>query len=391
MLKKFNGWKLYANAEELFDGTYIDAKGHSTKDLDDPVRSFDGMDDIPAAVLSLMENYNIPSYGLTPLGIVAQNGIVYVTMEFIFDPECFENETIAKKYADKIMKELSEETGFDVIDSGDTDPDYDLMIPASKAGAFEQKYHCLKHSSDESFAKKYYDAYEEAAKQIERSNDVDESTKYKRYIYQMYQLSWMMRHNHSIQDVVASCEDLAADEVVDYANSLPDAKADLPIVNLDFESHGFESGDLYVCFDEFLEVEYQDPAYIHDLINRSGLMFDQRDVIWKSYLSDIGADSKKYSDIERHYYVLYSTTCHDEDARIVAGPFVSFDTAYQAMHDATIKDLEYMHDMSCERAVTTWLNTINSPNRTTEDLMIDDNVVQVFSDGYMDELQIVEY
>lgn len=389
MIKPFTGWKLYANSDDFFDGTYIDANGHSMKDLDEPLQSFDGMDDIPDVVLKLIREYDVPRYGITPFGIVSKNGIVYITMEFIFDPEYFDNETIAKKYADKVMQELSEETGFDVIDSGDTDPDYDLMIPASEAENFEQKYHCLKHSSDESFAKKYYHAYVEASNNV--SVEKEMSDEYRQCLYQLYQLDWIMSHNHSVKDIVTSCEELAANEVVDYANSLPDSKGDLPIVNLDFESRGFENGDLYVCFDEFIKVEYQDPAYIHELINKSGVTFDKRDALWKSYLSDIGADSEKYSDIERHYYVLCSTTCHDEDARIAAGPFVSFDTAYQAMRKTTINDLEYIKEMSYDKAVETWEHTINSSSRTTKDLLIGNDVVQVFSGEYMDEFQIVEY
>lgn len=43
MIKPFTGWKLYANPDDFFDGTYIDANGHTMKDLDEPLQSFDGM------------------------------------------------------------------------------------------------------------------------------------------------------------------------------------------------------------------------------------------------------------------------------------------------------------------------------------------------------------
>lgn len=108
----------------------------------------------------------------------------------------------------------------------------------------------------------------------------------KKKAYQKYQLDWMIRHGYSIEDLV-NAMDLVHQENEDEppveSPATPDYNAGgdfdgaILMTYCDFEEIGFD-GDIWVCFDEFLDVEYRDRAYMQALLTEEE---------YQEYLADV--------------------------------------------------------------------------------------------------------
>ena len=77
----------------------------------------------------------------------------------------------------------------------------------------------------------------------------------KRIAYEKYKLDWLMKHGYTLTDLMSELESI---------------RDDTDPINLLFvfweEEYGFGS-EIWVCFDEFIDNEYQDKGYMKQLLN----------------------------------------------------------------------------------------------------------------------------
>lgn len=76
-----------------------------------------------------------------------------------------------------------------------------------------------------------------------------------RKAYERYQLDWLRNHNFSIKDLLQVIEETPFSREVNIVEDKLSA----------FEEVGF-NGELYVCFNEFLDNEFQDKDYMKFLL-----------------------------------------------------------------------------------------------------------------------------
>ena len=80
--------------------------------------------------------------------------------------------------------------------------------------------------------------------------------------YEKYQLAWMIQHGHSIDELLSILrEAIEKNDMYDVAANTAD------FVEEYFEDQGF-GGEMYVCYDEFLDAEYTDVQYIRQLLTK---------------------------------------------------------------------------------------------------------------------------
>lgn len=78
----------------------------------------------------------------------------------------------------------------------------------------------------------------------------------KKIAYEKYKLDWMLNHGYTLDDLISVLSDC-----------IEEAKEDLAVVFDVWESdYGFGS-EIWVCFDEFIDNEYQNSAYMWKLLN----------------------------------------------------------------------------------------------------------------------------
>ena len=110
--------------------------------------------------------------------------------------------------------------------------------------------------------------------------------------YQKYQIDWMVSHNITLADVNAAACDW-------FNDRLNDSKNDDSFGSY-IEEYGFGGSMIWACYDEFLESEYQDRAYIRSLLR------DDDD--YRAYLDDIGDGWLSFMDA--YQMVLDGISCH---------------------------------------------------------------------------------
>lgn len=86
---------------------------------------------------------------------------------------------------------------------------------------------------------------------------MSKTKKLERIAYEKYQLDWLKNHNFSIKDLLQEIETIPFSREV---NIVEDKLAA-------FEEIGF-NGELYVCFNEFLDNEFQDKDYMKFLLTK---------------------------------------------------------------------------------------------------------------------------
>lgn len=77
-------------------------------------------------------------------------------------------------------------------------------------------------------------------------------------LYEAYRVQWMLTHGFGLSSLLNELDDLVKEN--EDANITP------KMAFQEFEDIGF-NGQLWVCFDEFMQNEYQDRTYIENLIN----------------------------------------------------------------------------------------------------------------------------
>lgn len=83
-------------------------------------------------------------------------------------------------------------------------------------------------------------------------------------IYSLYQLDWMQRHGHSIQELIAKMDYVLSEKSPDAGKELSPSE-----VYSEFLSDFGFGGECFVCFDEFMQCEYLDSEYIKELCDVS--------------------------------------------------------------------------------------------------------------------------
>ena len=96
--------------------------------------------------------------------------------------------------------------------------------------------------------------------------------KIKEKAYQLYKFDWLASHGYTLDDVLKKVWIIINHIDFDIA-----VEADLLDV---FEEVGF-NGEIYACFDEFIDSEYQDNKYMERLLG--GTESDD----YKAYIKDI--------------------------------------------------------------------------------------------------------
>lgn len=101
----------------------------------------------------------------------------------------------------------------------------------------------------------------------------------KRRLYDLYKLDWMSSHGYSIDDILERVGEELFNNARDFdAPFEPTFKES--VANWEYD-RGFD-GSLYACFNEFLDCEYRDRAYIISLAGRDF----RRDELIRIYLDD---------------------------------------------------------------------------------------------------------
>ena len=96
--------------------------------------------------------------------------------------------------------------------------------------------------------------------------------KIKEKAYQLYKFDWLASHNYTLDDVLKKVW-----IIINHIDFDIEVEADL----LDaFEEVGF-NGEIYACFDEFIDSEYQDRQYMECLLG--GTESDD----YKAYIKDV--------------------------------------------------------------------------------------------------------
>lgn len=78
----------------------------------------------------------------------------------------------------------------------------------------------------------------------------------KQIAYEKYKLDWMLHHGYTLKDLI--------DEL---SSCMEEANEDLVVVfDIWASDYGFGS-EIWVCFQEFIDNEYQDEGYMKQLLN----------------------------------------------------------------------------------------------------------------------------
>lgn len=113
-------------------------------------------------------------------------------------------------------------------------------------------------------------------------------------LYELYKLDWMASHNHSVDELFEEIKDISSDLNTNNQNFADLVEDALMSFELD---KGF-GGELWVCYDEFLECEYQDFNYMDNLIDRLAPS-ERKTFLFNTYRDDMnsllyGKDGKDY-------------------------------------------------------------------------------------------------
>lgn len=92
--------------------------------------------------------------------------------------------------------------------------------------------------------------------------------------YEKYKLTWMLRQGFSLNDFIEGLTEQQNE------NNNINEKRNLFSAYSDWEQDtGFGNGSIWVCFEEFLDNEYQDRTFMHSILTEGE---------FRTYLEDIG-------------------------------------------------------------------------------------------------------
>lgn len=82
--------------------------------------------------------------------------------------------------------------------------------------------------------------------------------------YQKYQTEWMSRHNFSLMDLIVSLNDYLKDY---ESENTPMTEDIIPQIFTEWQQNAGFAGQLWVCKEEFEQTEFQDNAYMKQILS----------------------------------------------------------------------------------------------------------------------------
>lgn len=121
-----------------------------------------------------------------------------------------------------------------------------------------------------------------------------EKSVFEKKCYEAYKLRWMLAHGETLKELLHTIGDIAAESTEEHAmvaaTSENSAKALLSEAhNIFIMETGFD-GSLWVCLEEFLQTEFQDPGYMMGLID----LMDDHEEMWKFYREHYIPEKQEY-------------------------------------------------------------------------------------------------
>lgn len=97
------------------------------------------------------------------------------------------------------------------------------------------------------------------------------TNKFKHYCYELYKMDWLLSHGHTLTDAINSIIDYTIDTQADYSIDYPRDNA-VNDIREDWEGNIGIHGMIYVCYNEFLETEFEDVDYMRNLLSAEDLI-----------------------------------------------------------------------------------------------------------------------
>ena len=121
-----------------------------------------------------------------------------------------------------------------------------------------------------------------------------EKSVFEKKCYEAYKLRWMIAHGETLKELLHTISDIAAESAENHAAiaamSESSAKALLSEVHNTFIMETGFDGSLWVCLEEFLQTEFQDPGYMMSLIE----LMDNHEEMWKFYREHYIPEKQEY-------------------------------------------------------------------------------------------------
>ena len=110
----------------------------------------------------------------------------------------------------------------------------------------------------------------------------------KKSIYELYQLHWLMNHGYSLSDAMFRMAQTAYAEGLYEDSSVVDCLSYEKWTDIlhDWQEEGFR-GEMFACFEEFLETEYLEKDYVLFLLSQS----NEKEELKRLYLEDLENNS----------------------------------------------------------------------------------------------------
>lgn len=110
-----------------------------------------------------------------------------------------------------------------------------------------------------------------------------EKSVFEKKCYEAYKLRWMIAHGDTLKELFNMIGDIAAESIEDNVMSAATDESSIKALMNEVRDTfimdtGFD-GSLWVCLDEFLQAEFQDPDYMMGLIE----LMDDHEEMWQFY------------------------------------------------------------------------------------------------------------
>lgn len=107
----------------------------------------------------------------------------------------------------------------------------------------------------------------------------------KKIAYEKYKLDWMLHHGYTLEDLVGALSDY-----------MEEVNEDLVVVFDVWESDCGFGSEIWVCFDEFIDSEYQDMGYMKQLLTWNEYEKYEEDLNMNSRIDAIAAFAQRRDD-----------------------------------------------------------------------------------------------
>ena len=121
-----------------------------------------------------------------------------------------------------------------------------------------------------------------------------EKSVFEQKCHEAYKLRWMLAHGETLKELLNTIGDIAAESTEEHAmvaaTSESSTKALLSEAHNTFIMETGFDGSLWVCLEEFLQTEFQDPGYMMSLIE----LMDDHEEMWKFYRDHYIPEKQEY-------------------------------------------------------------------------------------------------